>query len=188
MPDNTVITSSTAYCTPTQLLDYVDWEIVADSLRDGNGPRPLKATILNSATAVGGRLNTLCKAASGELESACLARELYSVADLQSLTGSTAAFLQQVVAGLVIMRCFARRMPIAGRPEDIPAIRAATEAMEQLGAGKRIFGLALQADAGAGMTPIKQSDIVDAGGETTVTRAYRYFGSRHPRNGFDSGC
>lgn len=185
---NEVITTSSPYCSPERLLDYCDWKIVADALRDDDdAPRPLRATILDDETTCGALLYRLCMEASGFLESECVARDLYSVPDLQSLTGATASHLQKVVGGLVIWDLFSRRAPTAAKIDEIPAVRVAMDAIEKLGAGKRIFGLTNQADAGAGVTPITRQDVINAGNRVTVTEANRYFGSRAGRT-WRGGC
>lgn len=167
------------------MLDYVDWRIVAECLRDDDdAPPPLRATIVSATSDAGVLLNQLLMAASGELESACLARELYTAADLAALTGATAARLQEIVAGLTLQRLFGRRMPISGRPEDIPAVRSAAEALDRIGKGERIFGLVDQADAGDGMTPITTADTIRSRERYTVTEASRYFGSRGQRGAY----
>lgn len=186
----TVETSSTPYCTPARLLIFINWTIVAMALQDDeDAPRPQRAELLDSTTPspIYTLLNDLCMGASGELESACLARELYSVEDLQALTGATKAHLEKVVAGLVVRELYGRMSPVAGRAQDIPAYLVAAEAMKKLGAGEHIFGLVAQRDAGAGMTPITRADVVASGDRQTVNRAFGYYGVRGDR-GDRNGC
>jgi len=185
---NAVITTSVPYCTPTRLLDYVDWKIVADALKDDDdAPQLSKSTLLNASSAAGTLLTNLCLAASGTLEGACFAHNLYTVAELQSLTGATAKRLEQIVAGLTVWNLFGRRAPVAAKVDEIPAVRVAMDAMDRLGKGERIFGLTNQAVAGEGFEPITRQDVIDNGDRITVNAAYRYFGRRSPRTGVTCG-
>lgn len=185
----TVTTSATPYCTVEQLFLFVDWRIVADAVRDDDdAPRPLRATLLDDTSDQGALLVDMLLTASGTLESACLARTLYTVADLAALTGATAKYLQQVVAGLTVWNLFGRRAPAAGKPDEIPAVRAASDALERLGRGETIFGLADQRTAGVGPTTITQDDVVSNNQRYTVTAASRYFGVRGSRGGLYNGC
>lgn len=174
----TVTTSATPYCTAADLLVHVRWQLVADWVCDTEGPRPTRASLLDSANVHGAVVLAKLKAASGKLESACLRGGLYTVADLQALTGSTLEYLKEVVAGLVILGYASRSQPAGAEAKQIPAAQTALEAMEALRKGERVFGLAAQIDAGAGMEAIEF--VVDDGTDPrrTVTQAGRFFGNR----------
>ena len=175
-----IVTTATPYCSPAQLLDYVDVRIVGDCLVDReDDPRPSRAAILDATSPYGARLVNLMLAASGELEEACFGSAGYTPADLQSLTGATAASLARVVAGLTVLALFGRRQPSSSRIEDIPVAQYAQERLDKPGRGERVFGLAPALDAAQGMEPVEVVDV--AVEHRTVTYAQRYFGTRAPR-------
>jgi hypothetical protein len=172
-----ITTTATPYCSPADLLDYVDARTVGDCLQDKTDePRPSRAAILDPTSPAGTRLNTLLLAASGELEEACVGGAGYSPADLASLTGATQASLKRVVAGLAVLALYARRQPTAEIP---PIVQYAQERLEKLGKGERVFGLVPATEAAVGFEPITQVETVDPRVERrTVTNAQRYFGNR----------
>lgn len=174
----TPVTSATPYCTPAKLFVYFDYRVAADCLRDDDGPRPTRAALLDTSepTGPGAVLAALCLAASGRLESACLARSLYHPDDLNALTGGGAAHREQVTAGLVIQDLFQRRNPGTGKPDDWSAVQAAREALDRLGKGERVFATAENRDAGAGFDAVEPVNETDP--NRTVNRASRFFGTR----------
>lgn len=176
----TVTTSATAYVTASDLFVYCDWTLIADALRDDDGPRPSKAALTETdptKSDVGSRLATLCLAASGDLLAACQARGLYTPADIDALTGATAAHRDAVTAGLTLARVFERRWPGTGKPDDLPAVVRAQETLEQLRVGERVFGLQENIDAGKGLDtlPLNATGVTSG---RTVSQSQRFFGYR----------
>lgn len=173
----TVLTSATAYATAADLFTYCDWTIVADALRDDDGPRPGKATLLDTASDTGARLAALCLAGTGDLLAACQARGQYAPADLAALTGATLGKLKATCAGLTLARVFGRRWPATGKPDELPAVKDAKDMLERLRVGEHVFGLAENIAAGEGLGTLPLNATGYRNG-VVVTEAGRFFGSR----------
>lgn len=177
----TPVTSATSYLSAARLLDFIDWRIVADCVRDDDGTRPTKAQLLGTPADNEYELKVVAalEAGSGHLESACLPRGQYTPEDLAGLTGMGKAHMERVVAGLTILALFSRRYPSSGQRDGLPAVVFAEEELERLRLGEHVFGLALNIAAGAGMSPIR-IEGTDTGepDRHTVETASRFFGHR----------
>lgn len=171
MPQNP-LSSQSSYCSPERLLDYVDWWIVADLIRDDRGPRPTLPETVSSPVVL-----AALKAASGELESACLVRGQYQPSDLAALNGVGRAYLERVVSGLAVATLFSRRSPASGRMEEIPAARYAQDVCERLRLGERVFGFVENSDA-VGMKTAWFQQPPEEPERNTVQYAERFFGHR----------
>jgi hypothetical protein len=164
----TPISSATAYCSPAQLMTFYDARQIGDLLQDKD--RRVPEPLLTSDPNVLNALNW----ASGELESACIVGNKYKIADLQALTGMSAANLQGLVADLAFWKLRCRRYPDASMTD---AAKWAFEKLERLRKGEAIFGLQDQASAGDPDTLFMQQADYDTLGLTT-DQASRFFGLR----------
>lgn len=171
---STPIGATTSYATPAQLLAHTDIRAIADCLQDlgarvgGTVPNPV--TVQNDPN-----LQDALNKASGDVESACLVGNKYTVADLQALTGNSLAHLQAIVCDLATFRLLQRRFPAIAITEQY---RNAQEKLERLRMGERIFALAGQAAAGLPQNKfITQATInlVDL----STTQARRFYGNRN---------
>lgn len=162
-------TSSTSYCSASELLKRVDRRTVARLCSDTTTP------VVDAQLEGNANLDAALLGASGEVEAACLVGERYSPTDLALLEGAALAFLQDIVAGLAITRLY-RRRPNPEMKE--PAIAAEARAMlQQIRDGERIFGTDEHADAG-----VMQHDLMTQQDFETrfdrITAAEEYFGRR----------
>lgn len=132
--------------------------------------------VATSALATNLTLATAMQAASGRLEAACIAKEMYYPADLLSLQGTNSwQFLLDIWGGLVMVWLYERRPdPAAPKP---PMMEMSEEALEALFNGTRIFGLLATAKAGHTNTTIDQPHDVYAR-RGSVTQAEALFGKR----------
>lgn len=135
------------YCPQALLLVYHDWQQVADLVRDGDAPRPTQAEVSTNSGA-GTIVYRALLAASGELESACIAGKRYAPADLSGLTGAGLELLQATVAHLAFWRLAQRRQPISADPSRVPGALQALQLLQMLRDGERIFPTDEAADAG----------------------------------------
>lgn len=120
------------YCDPTTLLAYVDARLVGDLAGD-TGVR-LTPNQIESDPNVAAALS----ASAGEINSAVLVGNRYTVAQLQSLTGDDAAFLAQLNAWLSFGKLCSRR----GRdPKERPEYGQALEVIEKIKNGHQLFNV-----------------------------------------------
>lgn len=172
-------TTATPYCSAAVMLVYHDWQQVADLVRDGMGPRPTRAAILDSTTTEGGILASTLLSASGELESACVVGKRYAPADLSGLTGAALALLQSTVAHLAFWRLSQRRQPVSADPSKVPGALQALSLMQMLRDGERIFPTDEAADAGL-------PEAVDTFAANNANRETRLVFKARPFFGFRS--
>ena len=158
--------ATTSYATPTQFLMFKDYRLIGDLVLD-TGVRATSSALLTDDN-VQNALNW----ASGEIESACLTGDKYTVADLQALTGMSQALLQGLVCDLAFWKLLTRRYPTMAVTEEY---RAAMEKLEKLRFGERIFALQAQGDAGL---PNDSEYTPPSTAGLTTTIACRYFGVR----------
>jgi hypothetical protein len=173
-----VESSANSFCSPQELFDFADPRQIATLLRDDDTINlQTEAEML-----INPKLLKLLKSGSGELESACLPRGQYSVADLEAIASSgtnAATYLKRVAAGCTILAAFGRRHSASGaKPEDYLAVAHAREALERLRVGEHVFGLAQNIDAGKGMVSIPFTDTSGADLNRTANIASRFFGNR----------
>lgn len=180
----TPTSTSTPYLTAADLWAYITPEIVGDALREvADDPRPSRSALEDTTSGVGALLNTLLLAACGELESATLVGQRYTVADLGALTGSGAAHRNRIIAGLVALPIYSRLKPGTADPRQVPLYAFAAGQVQLLQQGERIFGFTEAADAGLPSVndPEPRNQKYPA---TVVSTATRYFGTaKDPRFG-----
>lgn len=165
----TPVGTATPYCTAERVVKLIDWQILADLLRDGSAPRPQRAAVLASPL-----LASFLLRASGEVEAAVLAGNRYRPADLAALTDSGAAYLEGLVATLTHWRLAQRRQPGAADPDTVPGAREALDTLAAWRDGQMVFGLQETHDAGLpaavpASDPKRQVSVFQ--------RAYRLFGN-----------
>lgn len=165
--------AATPYATPNDMLARMDLRLVGDLVRD-DGTQATASdlqTDVNLATALAG--------ASGQVESACLAGEFYSVADLQALTGASLAMLKDIVCWLAYGRL--RRRRGVSEASDDPAYAEAKKLIDDLHDGKRIFAFAETEAAGLPkVSRMTQSDW-QQGLPSLLTNNERVWGVRSNR-------
>lgn len=164
---------SATYCSAAQLLIYHDWQQVADLVRDGNGPRPQRAALLDPNQPSGAILAGLLGSATGQLNSAALIGNRYTPDDLAALTDAGLLYLQKIVADLAYWQLAQRRQPMSANPDSVPGAREALETLEKLKNGERVFAFAETADAGLPEVVVPRV----TSGPQTVRYASRLFGS-----------
>jgi hypothetical protein len=172
-------TSPVSYCDVSALFDHIDETIVADAVLDNrNATRPTAAEMSNAATVAGRRVQKALLAASGEVETAALAKRLYTPADLLSLTGAIRIKLEATVAGIAVLYLYGRRAPATGKHEELPLVRHSQETLDKLRTGERVFGFIANLEAGAGMSAVSITPDTYRGDIDTVSEASRFFGQR----------
>lgn len=172
----TPLSSTTPYCSAAVLIQYHDWQQVADLLRDGDSPRPSRSALLDPSSAEGAILLQVLLSASGQLEAACLVGNRYVPADLVALSASntaTKARLEKLVADLAFWALMQRRQPASADPKNCPGALQAIEALDQLRDGKCIFGFAESGDAGL---PATATPDLSRRPDAVGNRAARFFG------------
>jgi hypothetical protein len=179
----TPATAAAPYLTPQQLLQHVDWRVVADLAADvdADGPRPSKRSLTDPAAKPGAVVAAHTLAASGELETALVAGQRYAVADVQALLATTAGgmYLVRLLASLTHWSLAQRRDPASADAEDVPGAKAALGVLEALRKGERILPFQEAAQAGGGPTPMRNYRLPqEAGGSRTVEQAGRLFDVR----------
>jgi hypothetical protein len=161
--------SSTPYCSPQQYCNLYDIRTTARMLSDA-GTQLSTTDTQNSPV-----LLQFLQSASGELEAKCTVASNYSPQDLASLTGNSAQFLADIVAGVAFFKMWCRR------PEadiKIPMqCRLAMEHMKELENGSMIFGILEHAQAGT-LDYIDEDwrDVENRNMSTRITR--RWLGRR----------
>jgi len=176
-----LLSAVVSYCSPAELFQFHDWQQVADLVRDGDGPRPSRAMLLDTGSAAGQIVQQALLAASGELESACLAGNRYRPGDLVALTGGTTASavrLKKLVADLAYWSLMQRRQPASADPKNCPGAQQAIDTLQQLREGQRVFGFAETGDAGLASTVAPD---VSARPKAIEIQAYRFFGDHANR-------
>lgn len=174
--------STSSFCSAQELFHFIDPRQIADLLRDDDeATKPTVSNMTDSGNAYGAKLLALLRSGSGEVESACLPRGQYSVADLEAIAASSTNaghYLKRITAGCTILAAFGRRHSASGsKPEDYVAVLQAHEALERLRVGERVFGLAGNISAGTGTKAIEfvnQSEHASR----VVNEARRFFGNR----------
>ena len=162
-------TSSTGgYATAADALAYFDARAIGDLVSDSGGRVP-PAALVDDTT-----LAALLLAASGEVEAACIRGHRYDPADLAALTGSSAAFLKQLVCSLAVGRALLTRRNVAGIPAD--TLKWAEGHLIRLRDGEEIFGLVESQAAGVEDLVTRQPGDNTNGRPRIVERADRYFG------------
>ena len=140
-PSGDVTTTLVPYLTAAQFLSRYDKRTSLEWASDDDDPLTEAEFIASTM------INDLLLEASGEVESACLMGERYSVVDLQALTGATGQLLKGIVGGLFLGKLWGRR-PRTPAEAFPTATQQSQGYMEQLYMGRRIFGLTTVMEAG----------------------------------------
>lgn len=164
----TPISASSSYCTPTQMLQWVDIRVLQDVLADDDVPVPKLAVLTHT------NLVAALNSASGEVESECLKGGRYKPEDLLALTGVSATALQRMVAILALGNLHERRYP---DKDTMPAVQKQMDKLTQLASGEAIFGLVEVQQAGLPDTDFMTVPQIEFNGLTTSLSG-RYFGRR----------
>ena len=135
--------ATTPYLTAAQFLQFQDANLVGQLVRDDG-------TVATTAqlTAPDPNLQAALQAASGELESAALQGQRYSVADLQSANGNSQVLIQRVVAALAMMYLWDRRDGPDPPANVVRKHEAATKFLEKLASGEAILSFLETEEAG----------------------------------------
>ncbi len=140
--------NASSYLTVASFLTYVDWRTVAEYCSDDEPSvaRPTRVQLTTAATVYNNNLQAALDAASGMLEAACTAGGRYDPTDLAALTGVSAAFRDELLAGLALAKLY-RRRPDRAAPAD-PRVQEAMALLEALEEGRRVFSLTETQQAG----------------------------------------
>jgi hypothetical protein len=194
VPTPKTINSTTApYCTPTDLFVYHDPNQVADMLAEGDDPRPTASQMNSESNKYGAMLLRFLRAASGRVESACTVAKMYTVADLQELydpadSANDHTASREVLIKLVADLCFwmlcQRRQPNASDPRNVPGALEASDLLNQLRDGERIFSFTETAAAGLpDVVPPDPSRLVTPNVVGVATRLFPSYGMNRPAGG-----
>ncbi len=165
--------SSVPYASNVDLLERADWRVVQDYLSD-DGYRPTRLDAVTPGNQSYNRLYALLQQASGTLEAAVMHGGMYTLLDLQALTGNSLAFMKGLVSDIAEGDILDRRMgdvPIPKRVTD------AEEKLEALASGAMIFALQEQVNAGLPTHTI-EDPIIPQNRNLPTTILRRYFGNR----------
>ncbi len=144
----TPLTAATPYALAADLFVYHDPQQVGECLVDRGAPTPQRATLTTTTTPLGGILQRLLLAASGQLESACLVGKRYTPADLAALTGAGSERVKKLVCDLAFWTLRQRRQPGSADPKQVPGAWEALETLTALRTGEQVFGFVEAAEAG----------------------------------------
>lgn len=172
-------TTSTPYITASDLFRFVDWRVIADLVSDDDtAPRPTRAALADAGTDEGAVVVEHLLAASGELETACLAGGRYDPEDIQAMSGAGLRYLKRLVASLTFWSLAQKREPASADPDKVAGAGATLAVLEQLRKGERILPFAETQAAGGGPTTTPNYDCAtEPGGSRTVAQASRLFGN-----------
>lgn len=189
----------TSYLTAQQFLLRRDPRtVVQNATDDPNDPlrvAPIPVVIANLSdpqTYSGKILDVKLKAASGMLESACLRSQRYSPADLLSLEGNSAEYMQEILSSLVMFNLIGRRPGPAPPDTVVTQYEEAIKALNDLSEGIRIFAFQEVEQAGLPQTnQFNQSDLIQ--NDAIVARWTPMFGNRqlsrrYTAIGWGGGC
>lgn len=138
---------------------------------DTTSPLPTPAQLATNAYVL-----TALSVASGELEAAVLRGDRYAVADLQALSGNSAAYLKSVVAAVAFQRLRERR---GADVEPLPDYTQALQFLGDLSDGQAVLAFAETQAAGLPMTShLTLRDRRAIGLVSTITRAFGHRGGR----------
>lgn len=173
----TAASGSSAYCTAAQFIQRYDERAVRQLLSD-------------TGAAAGGSLSSntvlaaLLKEASGLVEAAACAGQRYVITDTQNdlsdLTGNSAELLAGLVAHITMYLLWSRRPNIKPGDRPPPTWVMATDFLEQLRLGERVFGILENHQAAALDSVVEtRGDVETRNGVTII--ADRFFGTRSNR-------
>lgn len=165
---STPVSSSTSYCTGAQLVQFYDVRWIGDRLQDAG------IRVAGSSVPSDPNLAALLLSASGLIESKALRANKYTPADLQALTGASAAYLQRLTADVAVWMMLTRRNPaVSNLP---PGIQMALQTLQDLSDGVTVFGLQEKADAGKKIKVWNQTGQIKGPYNSLTSRTDRYLG------------
>lgn len=158
----TINSTTTPYCSASELFFYHDPQQCADMIVDGTDPRPEVGEMLAPGSKYGSIIQRFLRTASGRVESACLIAQMYNPEDLAELynpthpanAGKQNSASRETLVKLTADLCFwmlcQRRQPNAGDPRNVQGAVEAQQLLDQLRDGQRIFGFVETEEAGVG--------------------------------------
>lgn len=137
----------TSYLPLAEFTSRVDVSLVGNLLAtpDSNGNAP---TIPVSEWATNATLLAALLDASGLVESAALAKKMYTADDLAHLGGVSLGLFYRILTDVALAYLFDNRMEAQPTPGLQMRIERSTRWLDQLAAGEKIFSTAEAADAG----------------------------------------
>jgi len=132
-----------AYTTASQAMALIDNRLLGDLVSD-SGQRVTPSGLLTDPN-----LATALSTAAGQINSAALVGQRYTVAELKALTGDDAAFLVMLNTWLAFgILCSRRGRDAKEHPEYVKA----TEMLETLKTGEAVFNVAADVSVGTAQT------------------------------------
>jgi len=125
---------------PSDMLTFFDVNTIGDLVSD-TGTQATPTQLLDATSSAYATLTTMIAAAAGRIESACLVAGIYSVADLQELTGNAAALLTEICCRLAMVLLVQRRPEKIGADYWQVAKKECEDFLDRLRKGERLFGL-----------------------------------------------
>lgn len=126
-----------SYCTPAQLLQFIDDRLIGDLIYD-NGVRATQTQILTDSNVI-----LALSTASGQINSAALTAQRYTVAELNGLTGDDQNLLIMMTAWLAFgILCQRRGRPAENNPQVQVSYKETLELLNQLRRGDTLFNVA----------------------------------------------
>jgi hypothetical protein len=119
--------------------------------------------------------------ASGDVEAACMVKQLYSPADLAALTGATQASLFRIIHDLAWWYLYDRRKDM--EPKLPVSFEKSMNFLKMLSEGTRIFGILEVAEAGVQSHHTEHPREVTRR-ESVVTQNQGYYGRRANRENY----
>lgn len=157
-----------AYASGSDLTTRYDIDLIGDLATDGREELD-RSAVANHPTVL-----AVLEDASGEIEAALLAGGRYTVSQLGSITGNTLNHLKRITCAVAISLLLERRP--SERYQELAQAYAKTARahLQELMAGKNVFGLTEQIEAGAIDTQTITVEDVSAL-NSLPTRMSRYF-------------
>lgn len=168
----TARSSSTGYADSDDLIARYDVRTIREYASDED------ARVTAGSLSTNDRVTAALLGASGEVEAAVTIGGRYIPDDLDDLTGSSLAFLKDLVCALAMGRLFLSRPDRKGEPPQ--SVKDAREMLVALSEGAMVFGLVENQDAGKVDVETETAAVVEAR-NGVVYVASPYFGRRNNR-------
>ncbi len=163
--------SSTAYATPSDLIVFRDFRIMAQWILDDNTIPDVSSFLASSV------VSQCLLAATGEIETAASVGGRYSREDLAALNGAALVKLKQLCCDIAFGMLARRRLATIQRG-DISGLEEAYDLLDKLKKGERIFPFVETESAGNISTVDVITNYNPANPPLSVS-ANRYFGRRN---------
>ena len=134
--------NSTSYLSVEDFLKFHDKRAVGQLANDDG------TQLSPSELASDPNLEIILMAASGQVESALFAAELYSAEDIASPNGNSKAFIQDIVARLAMYKLFQRRDAPEPPATVVAGYQEAVDQLQQLSSGNLILSFVQMEAAG----------------------------------------